>query len=336
MQVRVQPRDPEQSAQPNSATYFVDHEPEVEDFRAAVLAGLSASPKSVPPKFFYDEPGSNLFERICQTEEYYVTRTEIDLLRDKGPEISELAGSQTVVVEYGCGSSRKIRALLDNLEAPAEYVAIDISREHLGRVVEDIAGDYADIKVGGICADFSAGLELPREAGLNGERKLGFFPGSTIGNMSPGEARGFLMGVRRQVSEDGALLIGVDLKKDEQVLNAAYNDAEGVTAAFNLNILHRMNRELDGQIDVDEFEHLAFYNPDEGRIEMHLKSRTDQTALIAGRQFDFARGETIHTENSYKFHIEDFSELAGQAGFATEAVWTDADALFSIHYLSAA
>lgn len=335
MQVRFQRRAAEQFGQPGSVDYFVDHEPKVEDFRSAVLAGLSATPKSVPPKFFYDERGSTLFERICETEEYYLTRTEIGLLRDKGPEIAELAGSQTVVVEYGCGSSRKVRALLDNLDAPAEYIGIDISREHLGRVMADIAGNYADMRVGGICADFSTELDLPREAGLNGERKLGFFPGSTIGNMSPGEARQFLSGVRRHVADDGALVIGVDLKKDEHVLNAAYNDAGGVTAAFNLNILHRMNRELDGRIEVDEFEHLAFYNQGEGRIEMHLKSRIDQTALIAGREFDFARGETIHTENSYKFHIEDFSELAARAGFATEAVWTDADDLFSIHYLNA-
>jgi dimethylhistidine N-methyltransferase len=336
LQVRVQRRERERPGQPGSAAYFVDHQPEVEDFRAAVLAGLSASPKTVPPKFFYDEPGSNLFERICRTEEYYLTRTEIDLLRDKGPEIAELAGSQTVVVEYGCGSSRKIRALLDNLDAPAEYVAIDISRQHLGRVVADIAGDYAEIRVGGICADFTADLDLPREAGLNGIRKLGFFPGSTIGNMSPGEARKFLAGVRRQVAGDGALVIGVDLKKDERILNAAYNDADGVTAAFNLNILHRMNRELGSRIDVEKFEHLAFYNRSEGRIEMHLKSRAEQTVKIAGREFDFARDETIHTENSYKFHIEEFSELAGQAGFATEAAWTDPDDLFCILYLSAA
>ena len=300
-----------------------------------MLNGLSASPKNLPPKFFYDEPGSTLFDQICGTDEYYVTRTEIDLLRDKGPEIAQLAGSQTVVVEYGCGSSLKIRALLDNLDEPAEYLAIDISREHLDQVVEDIAGEYDQIRVGGVCADFSADLELPDEAGLNGERKLGFFPGSTIGNMSPVEAGRFLSGVRRHVSDDGALIVGVDLKKDEQVLNAAYNDADGVTAAFNLNILHRMNRELEGHIDVEEFEHLAFYNEDQGRIEMHLKSRTEQKVQIAGHEFNFARDETIHTENSYKFHIEDFADLAGEAGFATDAVWTDAGRLFSIHYLSA-
>lgn len=336
MQVRSHRRAAAQFSRLGLIDYFVDYQPKVEDFRSAVLAGFSAARKSVPPKFFYDEQGSTLFERIGETKEYYLTRTEIGLLRDKGPEIAELAGSQAVIVEYGCGSSRKVRALLDNLDAPAEYIGIDISRQHLGRVVADIASNYAEMRVGGICADFSANLDLPREAGLNGERKLGFFPGSTIGNMSPDEAREFLSGVRRHVADDGALVIGVDLKKDEQILHAAYNDADGVTAAFNLNILHRMNRELDGQIDVDEFEHLAFYNQGEGRIEMHLKSRIDQTVLIAGREFDFARGETIHTENSYKFHIEDFSELAGQAGFATEAVWTDADDLFSIHYLSAA
>ncbi|MDP6174615.1 MAG: L-histidine N(alpha)-methyltransferase, partial [Rhodospirillales bacterium] len=197
MPINAEEHSREQSSHPESAAYFVDHEPQAEDFRSAVLNGLSASPKNLPPKFFYDEPGSTLFDQICGTDEYYVTRTEIDLLRDKGPEIAQLAGSQTVVVEYGCGSSLKIRALLDNLDEPAEYLAIDISREHLDQVVEDIAGEYDQIRVGGVCADFSADLELPDEAGLNGERKLGFFPGSTIGNMSPVEAGRFLSGVRR-------------------------------------------------------------------------------------------------------------------------------------------
>ena len=341
MIVPLDPENPSSSANAEPETgggtiaYFIDHEPKLGDFRDAVVAGLSGEPKTIPPKFFYDEWGSALFHQICETEEYYLTRTEVELLRDKGPEIAALAGENTTVVEYGCGSSLKIRTLLDSLIEPAEYVAIDISREHLCRVAEDIATDYADIRVGAICADFTKDLELPAEAGINGGRKIGFFPGSTIGNQTPEEASHFLARVRRQVDDDGALVIGVDLKKDPALLDAAYNDGDGVTAQFNLNVLGRMNRELDAVIDLDAFEHLAFYNAPEGRVEMHLKSRKAQSAVIAGREFSFAEGETIHTENSYKYHIGEFTEMAGEAGFSSTAAWTDENALFSIHYLTA-
>ena len=315
--------------------YFVDRQPQVADFEHAVIAGLRAARKEIPAKFFYDEEGSHIFNRICGTEEYYVTRTEIGLLSDRRDDIRRLAGPGAVVIEYGCGSAAKINLLLDALEDPAEYAAIDISPEHLRFVVEDISARHPGLRVGGICADFTGDFELPSEV-AGGGAKLGFFPGSTIGNQTPEEAGIFLGQVRANVGDDGALLIGVDLKKDVGRLNRAYNDEAGHTADFNLNLLRRIERELDSDVNIDGFEHHAFYNEAEGRIEMHLRAKSAQRIRIGGETFRFSEGETIHTENSYKYTIGEFGGLAAGAGFAVGATWTDADDLFSIHFLKAA
>ncbi|NQV56706.1 MAG: L-histidine N(alpha)-methyltransferase [Rhodospirillales bacterium] len=312
---------------------IIDLEPKLEDFRGAVVGGLSSEPKSIPPKFFYDERGSHIFNDICETPEYYVTRTEIALLGEIGPEIAELAGPSVSVIEYGCGSSSKIRTLLGALRDPAEYWGIDISREHLLFSPSEISIDFPGVDFNAVVADFVGDMMLPSDmAG----RKLAFFPGSTIGNQTPEEAAGFLKKVRGVVGREGALLIGADVRKDVAVLNRAYNDAAGHTAAFNLNLLHRMKSELGAELNVDGFAHLAFYNEDIGRIEMHLKSIGDQIIRVAGQEFKFADGETLHTENSYKYDIPAFTALAEGAGFEVAQSWTDKDDLFGIHFLDAA
>ena len=319
---------------------FLDLKPHVEDFRAAVVHGLSTRPKSLPPKFFYDSRGSELFNRICETPEYYVTRTELAMLDAIGPEIAALAGPAASVIEFGCGSADKIKKLLAALGAPTDYVAIDISRDHLLRSVDEIAIDFAEVNVSAVCADFLQPFPLPEAFCMGAGRRLAFFPGSTIGNQTPDEALDFLKLVRSIVaragaSKRGALLIGVDLKKDEDILNAAYNDAAGITAKFNLNLLHRMKNELDLDVDPADFAHRAFYNADLGRIEMHLVSRRAQQLSLNGRAFTFAPGETIHTENSYKYELAEFAALAGRAGFKVLKSWTDPAHLFSIHFLEA-
>jgi L-histidine N-alpha-methyltransferase len=317
----------------DGVAYFVDRKPKAADFMAEVLEGLAKSPKAIPPKFFYDDAGSHLFNAICETPEYYVTRTETSLMATIGPEIAALAGPGRVVVEYGCGSSLKIDILLNLLDKPAEFLGIDISGEHLRQTVIEIARDHPDVRVGGLCADFSGGLDLPTEMGEG--RLLAFFPGSTIGNQTPAEAEDFLRDVRATIGDDGEMLIGVDLRKSPDILNPAYNDAAGHTAAFNLNLFHRMVNELGADLDIGSFRHKAFFNEAESRIEMHLESQKAQTILLGDRSFDVADGETIHTENSHKYSIEAFSDLAGRAGFDVRKSWTDKDQLFSIHYLGA-
>ena len=312
---------------------ILDFEPAAADFAAAVIAGLSAHPKSIPPKFFYDARGSDIFNRICATEEYYVTRTEVALLAEIGADIAKHAGPGVSVIEYGCGSSDKIRSLLDCLDSPAEYWGIDISRDHLLRSADAIGRDYPGVAVHAVCADFASPLQLP---GDMGGRRRAFFPGSTIGNQTPKEAEVFLAGVRRVVGEDGGLLIGVDLRKDLDRLNRAYNDAAGHTADFNLNLLHRMRAELGAEVDPDGFQHRAFFNEEESRIEMHLAAKGAQTIRLGTREFAFADGETIHTENSYKYDIAGFQALAARAGFEAVQCWTDGESLFSIHFLRSA
>ena len=314
---------------------LLDLKPRVEDFQAAVMQGLSARPKALPPKFFYDKRGSELFDRICTTPEYYVTRTELAMLDELGPEIAALAGPAVSVIEFGCGSADKVRKLLAALDAPADYVAIDISRDPLLQSADEIAIEFPDIRVSAICADFGQRLQIPSSYCRGAGRRLAFFPGSTIGNQIPDEAIGFLKIVRETVGKDGALLIGVDLKKDEDVLNAAYNDAAGITAEFNLNVLRRMRDELGMRIDPEAFAHHAFYNPEFGRVEMHLVSRKAQRPRLNGHTFSFKEGESIHTECSYKYEVEEFAELAAQAGFTVRKSWTDPARLFSIHLLEA-
>jgi dimethylhistidine N-methyltransferase len=314
--------------------FLLDRHPPKDDFRADVLDGLSRPQKQIPPKYFYDARGSALFERICRTPEYYVTRTELKLLSEIGPDIADIAGRDVTVIEFGSGSDTKIRRLLDALDTPCAYVAIDISRAALEQALDDLARDYADITVGGICADFAAPFELPPEAQCGG-KTVAFFPGSTIGNLERGRAGQFLADVRAMLSPGDGFLIGVDLRKGRDILDPAYNDEEGVTAEFNLNLLRRINRELDGTIDLSRFQHLAFYNEVEGRIEMHLRSTADQRFTVAGQEFRMARHETIHTENSYKYSVPEFVLMAENAGFQVMRSWKDRRSLFSIHYLAA-
>jgi dimethylhistidine N-methyltransferase len=314
-----------------AAVAFHDLAPDEENFREAVLAGLSRSPKSLPCKFFYDSRGSALFEEICLLPEYYLTRTEIAILEESAGEIAAHIGAHCRLVELGSGASIKVRILLQALEAPAAYVPVDISRELLRDAATQIAEDFPDVPVIAVCADYTRPFPLPPLPGAPGKR-VGFFPGSTIGNFEPDAVVRFLRHCAELLGPDGEMLIGVDLKKDPAVLNRAYNDRAGMNGAFNLNLLHRINRELDGDIDVDRFEHLAFYNPEAGRMELYLRSLADQSATIAGRRFDFAAGEPIHTENSYKYAIDEFRALAARAGFVAVHTWTDPDALFSVHY----
>ncbi len=312
---------------------FYDLEPEVEDFEAAVIAGLSASPRTLPCKYFYDQRGSALFDRICELEEYYVTRTEIALLERHAAEMAGLMGRGCHLIELGSGSPRKVPLLLDALGDAAAYTAIDISRDHLLASTTALAAARPDVEIGAVCADYTRSLDLPPLKSRPDSKRVVYFPGSSVGNFAPDEARAFLRRIADMVRQGGELMIGVDLKKDPDILHAAYNDSEGVTAAFNMNLLVRINAELDGSFDLGAFSHEAFYDADEGRIEMHLRSLAAQVAGVAGHQFNFAEGERIHTENSYKYAVEEFQILAGDAGFSPLHVWIDDACLFSIHYL---
>jgi len=302
------------------------------ELRAAVLNGLGQLQKTILSKFFYDAEGSRLFDRICALPEYYPTRTETAILRAHASAIAAALPPRVVLVEYGSGASVKIRLLLDALDRPAAYVPIDISGSHLRAAASVLAFDYPAVTVIPVCADFTRPTALP--PGLPEGARVGFFPGSTIGNFHPPEARRLLRSFRRQLGPGGRLLIGIDLKKDPAILHAAYNDAAGVTAAFNRNLLARINRELDASFDLAAFEHLAFWNPAAGRMEMHLRSRIRQTVFVAGRPFRFSAGETIHTENSYKYSVEEFTALGDAAGWATASLWTDPERLFSVLLLA--
>lgn len=314
---------------------FHDLAPAEESFRDAVLAGLGRRAKSIPCRFLYDERGSSLFEEICTLPEYYLTRTETAILTEFAPEIAALAGPHAELIEFGSGSSRKVRLLLEALAAPAAYVAIDISREPLRRGAEELAAAFPEVAVVAVCADYLQPLRLPDLPSRGEGKRLGFFPGSTIGNFTAEEAVEFLAACRRVLGRDGQLLIGVDLKKDPALLDAAYNDAAGVTAAFNLNLLERINRELDGDFDLDRFAHRAFYNAAAGRVEIYIESLADQIVTVAGRAIRFREGERIHTEDSCKYSVPEFHRLAAHAGFRPVRHWTDSDALFSVHLLSA-
>lgn len=312
---------------------FYDEAPEVADFRAEVLHGLARQPKSIAPKFFYDRRGSELFDRICELPEYYIPRVETEILRRCAREVARLIGRGCMLVELGSGASRKVRLVLEALR-PEAYCGVDISREFLLQSTQRLARDYPWLEVHAACADLCRPLEiadLPTR-----RRRLAFFPGSSIGNFEPAEARTFLSGLRSLLGADGALLIGVDLKKDTQILHAAYNDSAGVTAAFNLNLLSRLRRELDAVLNPTAFEHRALFNEQAGRIEMYLVSRERQSVRIDDRVFPLARDEAIHTENSYKYSIPEFETLAASAGYAVERTWTDAEQMFSVHFLRVA
>ena len=313
---------------------FHDLKPDTGSFAAEVLAGLSRSQKALSPKYFYDEHGSALFERICELPEYYPTRTEMALMHTHGREMASLLGPECLLVEYGSGSGQKTLQLIGHLR-PVAYMPIDISGAQLRNFAASLATRFPHLRIAAVCTDYTRDFELPDVAGVRAARRAAYFPGSTIGNFTIDEARDFLRRACRMVTPGGAMLIGVDLKKPEALLDAAYNDAQGVTAAFNLNLLARINRELGANFDLAAFRHHAFYNARDSRIEMHLVSLKDQTVSVAGRNFVFHRDETIHTENSYKYSIDEFARLAGEAGFRAERCWVDRESFFSVHYLVA-
>jgi dimethylhistidine N-methyltransferase len=311
---------------------FHDLHPDTGSFRAAVIAGLSLAQKALSPKYFYDDRGSALFDAICELPEYYPTRTEMALMQAHAADMAACLGPDCVLIEYGSGSGRKTQVLLSAL-APAAYMPIDIAASQLKISAQAQARMFPATRVVAVCADYSQPLDLPEIDGMDAHRRAIYFPGSTIGNFTVDEALTFLQRARALAGRGGAMLVGVDLKKDHALLHAAYNDAQGVTAEFNLNLLHRINRELGADFDVRAFRHLAFYNAAAGRIEMHLQSLREQQVAIGPRIFDFSAGETIHTENSCKYSADEFRDLARQAGFEPVCCWTDPQQLFSVHCL---
>ena len=300
-----------------------------QSFAHSLIEGLGRTPKEIPCKYFYDQEGSALFDAICALPEYYQTRTEVALLRRHADEIAAAIGADAEIVEFGAGALRKIRILLDALESPRGYTPIDISGAYLRDVVRRLAEDYPRLAMHPVIGDFTLPLSLPP---TGASRRAGFFPGSTIGNFRPNAAMAMLRRMREMLN-GGGLLVGVDLVKDPQILHAAYNDAAGVTAAFNKNLLARANRELGADFDLDAFAHYAPYNPQNHRVEMYLVSLKRQSVTLGDQEISFAAGEAVHTEDSHKYTIESFREMAVRAGFHPRAVWTDADRLFAVHWL---
>ncbi|MBU2569138.1 MAG: L-histidine N(alpha)-methyltransferase [Gammaproteobacteria bacterium] len=311
---------------------FHDFEPEQETFREAVLKGLSRRQKQIPPKFFYDEIGSQLFEAILEQPEYYIPNVERDLLTTYADEISRLIEPGSVLIEPGSGSCEKVQLLLESL-LPSAYVPMDISREFLKQSAYGLSHKYPWLPIYPACLDFTQRMLLPH--GIPHGRRVVFIPGSSLGNFDPLEVQHFLTGIHRLTGNGGGLLVGLDRKKDPSVLNAAYNDAAGITAEFNLNLLTRINNKLDGNFDFNRFEHRAYYNDQRGRIEMHLVSSEDQQVSISGQDFRFINGEYIHTENSYKYSPDEFITLANASGFRLIKTWSDNQHLFSVYFLEA-
>jgi dimethylhistidine N-methyltransferase len=298
-------------------------------FAADVLAGLSASPKRLPPKYFYDDAGSLLFERITELPEYYPTRCEMSILRVHAADICRLIPTGAALIEFGAGAAKKARILLRAAPQLAAYVPVDICGEMIEREAAELRADFPKLKVLPVKADITTRFALPAEA-ENAASRVGFFPGSTIGNFEPHEAAGFLRNAARVLGRGATLLIGVDLIKPVEILTAAYNDKAGVTSKFNCNLLKRINRELAGTFKLDGFEHHAFYNRERNRIEMHLASRKRQKVKVLGETVDFRAGETIHTENSYKYSVESLAALARGVGWLPAAAWSDPANYFSI------
>lgn len=299
------------------------------EFLTDVLHGLSRRQKTLPSKYFYDRTGSELFDRICELPEYYPTRTELSIMHRWADEMGRQLGDGVRLIEYGSGSSVKTRLLLDHLINPAAYVPVDVSGDHLHLTARRLQNDYEDIEILPVCADFTAPFDLPKTR-RPATHDAVYFPGSTIGNFEPDQAMNLLSNISEQCGCGGGLLIGIDLKKDARVLEPAYNDASGVTAAFNLNLLHRINQELDGTFNVDEFHHTAVYNDDDGRIEMYLESNIDQTVHIADRTFEFSAGERICTEYSHKYTVDQFAQMAAQTGLTLRQHWTDDRQYFAV------
>ncbi len=301
-----------------------------QNMRLEVIEGLMREQKVLPAKYFYDHIGSQLFEQITQQPEYYPTRTELAILEQHRAEIAQSIGDVHTLIEYGSGSSRKIQMLLETFTHLDTYMPIDISKDFLMESARQLSERYPALHIKAVCGDYSQAISLPVE---ESQKRVIFFPGSTIGNFEPEEAMHFLRHSSRILESGDGFLIGVDLKKSTDVLERAYNDAAGVTAAFNLNMLTHLNQMLEGTFDVTRFEHHAFYNEEKGRIEMHLRSQLDQLVQVGDVTVPFKQGETVHTENSYKYSKEEFETLARQSGFHSVNCWIDDDERFSVHYL---
>lgn len=302
------------------------------DFLQDVIEGLSAPRKFLASKYFYDEIGSKLFDQICELPEYYLTRCELEIMDRYSGEIADQIGAQVRLIEFGSGSSRKTRLLLDALDDPVAYVPIDVSAEHLFTTAKDLKASYPDVDILPLVADFTTEYELPNSQRTPSHSAL-YFPGSTIGNFSTGEAGQILSRMAELMGHQGGIVLGIDLHKDSDILNAAYNDRQGVTAQFNLNLLHRINRELDGSFEVENFAHRSVYNESNYRIETSIVSLVSQTATVGDREFDFEAGEEIHTEYSHKYIIEDFAEFARGFGFDLHKSWTDEKGYFAVLHL---
>lgn len=297
-----------------------------------VLVGLSKSQKSISPKFLYDKKGSEIFEKIARLPEYYPTRTETNILKKHAEEIAEFIGEGSLIIEPGSGDGQKIKYLLPFVKKPMAFVPIEISKPALTKMTEEFMDEYPDLNVVPVCADFTQQFDFPISINPKGAKKVIFFPGSTIGNFHPSEAVALLKNFGKMAGKDGGLLIGVDLKKDPGVLKPAYDDAEGVTGAFNLNLLERLNREINANFNLENFSHFVQYDEKLGRIEMHLKSNVDQLVRVHQTVFRFKEGETIHTECSYKYLPEEFCELAAKARFTIRKTWMDPKKLFCVYY----
>jgi dimethylhistidine N-methyltransferase len=318
------------SQQPGTSA-VLDREPASADFLSEVIAGLSQKPRTLPCKFFYDEHGAGLFQQICELPEYYVTRSELQILRLNGAEIAEALGAQIELIGLGTGAGTKTQILLEELKEPQVYVPIDISKEQLEKSTTRFRQIFPSLEILPVCADYLEPFELPLPRRVSA-RSVVYFPGSTIGNFKPVDAGKFLRRIAELCGSNGGLLIGVDLQKDQHIIESAYNDRAGVTAEFNLNLLARANRELGADFDLKQWRHRAIYNPADGRIEMHLISEKDQTVRIEDRQWSFHAGEKIISEYSHKYSPEGFVSLASEAGFEFVRMWTDDAHLFGVFY----
>ncbi len=311
--------------------HFHDMHPTANDLLADVVTGLQQSPRSIAPKYFYDEKGSQLFDQITESEDYYPARTEIGILQKNKQDIVKSLNKNCLLIEPGGGNCSKVRIFVNELK-PRTYVPMDISKQHMLASAKQMSKEIPWLDIHAVCNDFTLNLELPE--GLPTNERVVFFPGSSIGNFQPQAAVQYLSNVVNLLGESGQLLIGVDLKKDKNILERAYDDSEGVTAEFNMNLLTRLNNEVLANFDLQTWNHYSFYNSEQGRIEMHLKSMCEQVICIDNHEFYFSDNETIHTENSYKYTIEEFQSLGLEAGLNAEKVWVDDDNLFSVHLFS--
>ena len=323
----------EQASRKSDKVVFRNEHPDLSHSREEILAGLQTTQKTVNPKWFYDEYGSQLFDQITRLPEYYPTRTEVAILTENREQISARCGHGCLFIEPGSGSSEKVRILLDTLQ-PAAYVPMDISADFLQSAALELGGEYPWLDIYAVCADFNQGWSFLDA--LPAGKRVVFYPGSTIGNLEPKLAAEFLIRVRDMMGENGGALVGVDTHKSTDRLNAAYNDSQGVTAKFNLNVLRRLNEVMDAEFEEDSFRHHAFYNTEVRRIEMHLVSERKQSVRCNGGTVEFALGETLHTESSYKYTAQSFAALVEAAGLKLAQSWMDADELFSVHYLERA